>query len=38
MTPIAPHISDYLRERLPNQRGASPHTCVSYAYTDRPVF
>ena len=32
MTPIAPHISTFLRERLPYQRGASPHTCDSYAY------
>jgi integrase/recombinase XerD len=38
MTPIAPHISDYLRERLPNQRGASPHTCVSYAYSFQLLF
>ena len=33
MTPIAPHISAFLRERLPNQRGASAHTCTSYAYS-----
>ena len=33
MTPIAPHISTFLRERLPHQRGASPHTCDSYAYS-----
>ena len=26
MTPIAPHITAYLRERLPNERNASPHT------------
>jgi integrase/recombinase XerD len=31
MTPIAPHITAFLRERLPQQRGASPHTCESYA-------
>ena len=31
MTPIAPHISAFLRERLPMQRGASAHTCDSYA-------
>jgi len=35
MTPIAPHITAYLRERLPIQKGASPHTCDSYAYTFR---
>ena len=33
MTPIAPHITAFLRERLPLQRGASAHTCASYAYT-----
>ncbi|MDH3599435.1 MAG: site-specific integrase [Candidatus Tectomicrobia bacterium] len=38
MTPIAPHISDYLRDRLPHQRGASPHTCVSYAYSFQLLF
>jgi integrase/recombinase XerD len=38
MTPIAPHITAYLRERLPLQRGASPHTCDSYAHTYRLLF
>jgi integrase/recombinase XerD len=33
MTPMAPHLTAFLRERLPLQRGASPHTCASYAYT-----
>lgn len=32
MTPIAPHLTTFLRERLPLQRGASLHTCDSYAY------
>jgi integrase/recombinase XerD len=32
MTPIAPHRSALLRERLPLQRGASEHPCDSYAY------
>src|SRR6266849_2691404 len=32
MTPIAPHVTAFLRERLPLQRGASEHTCDSYAY------
>jgi integrase/recombinase XerD len=32
MTPLAPHITAWLRERLPVERGASPHTCDSYAY------
>lgn len=38
MTPIAPHITAYLRERLPLERGASPHTCDSYAHTFRLLF
>jgi integrase/recombinase XerD len=33
MTPIAPHITTFLRERLPLQRSASAHTCDSYAYS-----
>jgi integrase/recombinase XerD len=32
MTPLAPHMSAFLRERLPLQRGASAHTSDSYAY------
>ena len=32
MTAIASHITAFLRERLPVQRGASEHTCQSYAY------
>ena len=38
MTPIAPHITAFLRERLPIQRGASPNTCESYAYTFQLLF
>lgn len=38
MTPIAPHISAFLGERLPNQRGASNHTCESYAYSFQLLF
>ena len=38
MTPIAPHITAFLRERLPQERGASPHTCDSYAYTFQLLF
>jgi site-specific recombinase XerD len=38
MTPIAPHITAFLRERLPLQRGASIHTCESYAYTFQLLF
>lgn len=32
MTLLAPHLTAYLRERLPRERGASEHTCDSYAY------
>src|SRR6266516_3179511 len=38
MTAIAPHISAFLRDRLPNQRGASAHTCESYAYSFQLLF
>ncbi|MDP3770128.1 MAG: tyrosine-type recombinase/integrase [bacterium] len=38
MTSIAPHISAFLQERLPLQRGASQHTCESYAYTFQLLF
>jgi integrase/recombinase XerD len=38
MTPIASHISAFLRERLPLQRGASEHTCESYAYAFQLLF
>jgi integrase/recombinase XerD len=38
MTPIAPHITAFLRERLPLQRGASVHTCDSYAYAFQLLF
>ena len=32
MTPLAPHLTAYLRERLPLERQASQHTCDTYAY------
>ena len=38
MTPIAPHITDFLRQRLPVERGASPNTCETYAYTYQLLF
>lgn len=38
MTPIAPHIAAYLREHLNDQRGASQHTCDSYAYSFQLLF
>ncbi len=38
MTPIAPHITAYLREQLPRTRGSSEHTCESYAYTFQLLF
>jgi integrase/recombinase XerD len=32
MTSLAPHLTAFLRDRLPRERGASPHTCDAYAY------
>jgi integrase/recombinase XerD len=31
MTPIAPLITEFLREHMPHQRGYSPLSCESYA-------
>jgi len=38
MTAIAPHISAFLRERLPRQCGASEHTCAAYAHAFKLLF
>lgn len=38
MTPIAPHITAFLRDRLPVERGASVHTRDSYAYAFQLLF
>ena len=38
MNPIAPHITAFLRERLPVQRGASEHTSDSYAYSHQLLY
>lgn len=38
MTPIAPHISAYLHQRLPQERNASPNTVESYAYAFQLLF
>lgn len=38
MTSIAPHIEAFLRDYLPKQRGASQHTCDSYAYCFNLLF
>jgi len=35
MTPLAPHIAAFLRERLPHERRASIHTCETYAHAFR---
>lgn len=35
MTPLAPHLTAFLRQRLPVERAASPHTCDAYAYAFR---
>lgn len=38
MTPLAPHITAFLRERLAIERGASDHTCDTYAYCFKLLF
>ena len=38
MTPIAPHITSFLRVRLPIERRASQHTCDTYAYAFQLLF
>src|SRR5215510_14128175 len=38
MTSIAPHIEAFLREHLSRHRGASQHTCDSYAYSFQLLF
>jgi hypothetical protein len=38
MTPIAQHIEAFLRENLSHHRGASQHTCDSYAYSFQLLF
>lgn len=38
MTPLAPHITAFLRERLPRERHASVHTCETYAHAFRLLF
>jgi integrase/recombinase XerD len=38
MTPLAPHVTAFLRERLPIERRASEHTCDTYAHAFRLLF
>lgn len=38
MTPIAPHMTAFLQEYLSRQRGASQHTCDTYAYSFQLFF
>ena len=38
MTPIAPLIEAFMRETLVHQRGASRHTCDSYAQSFQLLF
>jgi integrase/recombinase XerD len=33
MTALASHLAAFLREHLPHERMASPHTCATYAYS-----
>jgi integrase/recombinase XerD len=35
MTAVAQHLSVFLREHLPKERRASPHTCEAYAHSFR---
>jgi len=35
MTPLAPHLTAFLQQRLPFERRASENTCESYAYAFR---
>ena len=35
MTPLAPHLSAFLRTHLPRERGASQNTIASYAHCYR---
>lgn len=32
MTALAPHLTAFLREHLPRERGSSPHTIATYAH------
>jgi integrase/recombinase XerD len=38
MTPIAPHITAFLHNRLAIEKLASPHTCDTYAYAFQLLF
>ena len=38
MTALAPHIQAFLREHMSLHRGASQHTCDSYAYSFQLLF
>ena len=38
MTAIAPYIEAFLSEHLSHHRGASQHTCDSYAYSFQLLF
>jgi len=38
MTSLAPHMEAFLRDHLVRHRGASQHTCDSYAYSFQSLF
>ncbi len=38
MTPIAPLITNFLREHMPTEKGCSPHTCETYSHAFRLLF
>lgn len=38
MTPIAPYVTAFLRDRLPKEKAASDHTCDTYAFALKLLF
>lgn len=38
MTKLAPHITSFLRDYMPRQRGYSPQSCETYAFSYRLLF
>ena len=38
MTPLAPLITDFLRDYMPRQRGYSPHSCETYTFSFKLLF
>jgi len=38
MTPLAPYVTAFLRDRLPKEKAASQHTCDTYAFALKLLF